>query len=69
MKIKEGEKIPDSKVFILSNKEPKEVSLLEIIGKHKVILFGIPGAFTQTCSAKHLPSFLNSIEQIRKKKY
>ena len=66
MKIKEGEKLPDAKVFIL-DKDPKEISLKQIIGDDKVILFGLPGAFTRTCSAKHLPGFINAIDQIKKK--
>ena len=66
MKIKEGEKLPDAKVFIL-DKDPKEISLKQIIGDDKVILFGLPGAFTRTCSAKHLPGFINASEEIKKK--
>ena len=66
MKIKEGEKLPDAKVFIL-DKDPKEISLKQIIGDDKVILFGLPGAFTRTCSAKHLPGFINATNQIKKK--
>lgn len=67
MKIKEGEKIPNSKVFIMSKDGPKEISMHEVIGKEKVILFGVPGAFTPTCSAKHLPSFINSMDEVKKK--
>ena len=67
MKIKEGEKIPNNKVFILSKEGPKEVSLGDFIGEDKVILFGLPGAFTPTCSAKHLPSFVNSMDKVKKK--
>ena len=67
MKIKEGEKLPNSKVFILSKDGPKEISMGEIIGQDKVILFGLPGAFTPTCSAKHLPGFINSMDEIKKK--
>ena len=67
MKIKEGEKIPNSKVFILSEEVPKEISLGDFIGGDKVILFGVPGAFTPTCSAKHLPSFVNSMDKVIKK--
>ena len=66
MKIKEGEKLPDAKVFIL-DKDPKEISLKQIIGDDKVILFGLPGAFTPTCSTKHLPGFINATDQIKKK--
>ncbi len=67
MKIKEGEKIPNSKVFILSKEGPKEVFIGDFIGADKVILFGLPGAFTPTCSAKHLPSFVNSMDKVKKK--
>ena len=66
MKIKEGDLLPDAKVFIL-DKDPKEISLKQIIGDDKVILFGLPGAFTRTCSAKHLPGFINATDQIKKK--
>lgn len=67
MKIKEGEKIPNSKVFVLSTEGPKEISIGDFIGGGKVILFGIPGAFTPTCSTKHLPSFVNSMGKVKKK--
>jgi len=68
MKIKEGEKLPNSKVFILSKDGPKEISMGEIIEQDKVILFGLPGAFTPTCSVKHLPGFINSMDEIKKKR-
>ena len=67
MKIKEGEKLPNSKVFMMSENGPKEISISEVVCQDKVILFGLPGAFTPTCSAKHLPSFVNSVDQIKKK--
>ena len=66
MKIKKGDKLPDAKVFVLE-KDPKEVSIKEIVGDEKVILFGLPGAFTPTCSAKHLPGFVIAIDQLKKK--
>ena len=66
MKIKKGDKLPDAKVFILE-KDPKEVSIKKIVGNEKVILFGLPGAFTPTCSAKHLPGFIIAIDQLKKK--
>ena len=67
MKIKEGEKIPSSKVFILSQNNPKEIFIEEIIEKDKIIIFGLPGAFTPTCSTKHLPGFIKSMDEIKKK--
>ena len=66
MKIKKGDKLPDAKVFILE-KDPKEVSIKKIVGNEKVILFGLPGAFTPTCSAKHFPGFIIAIDQLKKK--
>ena len=66
MKIKSGEKLPDAKVFIF-DKDPKEISIKQIIGDDKVIIFGIPGAFTPTCSTKHLPGFLTSDNQLNTK--
>ena len=66
MKIKKGDKLPDAKVFILEP-DPKEVSIKKIVGNEKVILFGLPGAFTPTCSAKHLPGFIIAIDQLKKK--
>ena len=66
MKIKEGDQLPDAQVFIL-DKDPKEISLKQIIGEDKVILFGLPGAFTPTCSAKHLPGFINATDQLKTK--
>ena len=66
MKIKKGDKLPDAKVFILDN-DPKEVSIKQIIGDEKTILFGLPGAFTPTCSAKHLPGFVMATDQLKEK--
>ena len=70
MKIKEGDKLPDAKVFVINmNKEyeHKEMSTSEILNKDKIILFGLPGAFTPGCSKKHLPSFLESTEKLKEK--
>ena len=70
MKIKEGDKLPDSKVFIIDiDKEyvHQEISTNEILNKGKIILFGLPGAFTPGCSKKHLPSFLESKTKLKEK--
>lgn len=66
MKIQKGDKLPDAKVFIL-DKDPKEVSIKQIIGDEKTILFGLPGAFTPTCSVKHLPGFAMATDQLKEK--
>ena len=66
MKLKKGDKLPDAKVFIF-DQNPKETSIKEIVGEDKVIIFGLPGAFTPTCSAKHLPGFIASSDQLKAK--
>ena len=66
MKIKKGDKLPDAKVFIFNN-EPKEVSIKQIVGSKKIILFGLPGAFTPTCSEKHLPGFVVATDKLKEK--
>ena len=66
MKLKKGDKLPDAKVFVLE-KDPKELSIKEAIGDDKVIIFGLPGAFTPTCSAKHLPGFIKASDELKKK--
>ena len=70
MRINEGDKLPNTKVFVINmNKEyeHKEISTSEILNKDKIILFGLPGAFTPGCSKKHLPSFLKSTEKLKEK--
>jgi len=70
MKIKEGDRLPEAKVLVIDiNKEyeHKETSTSEILNKDKIILFGLPGAFTPACSKKHLPSFIESAEKLKEK--
>ena len=70
MKIKMGDKIPEAKIFVIDMSkeyEHKEVSTSEILNKDRIILFGLPGAFTPGCSKKHLPSFINCSAELRKK--
>ena len=66
MKIKIGDSLPDANVFVLE-KDPKQKTIKEIIANEKTILFGLPGAFTPTCSVKHLPSFINASKIIKEK--
>jgi len=64
MKLKVKDKIPDAKIFHLANSEPKEQNISEILGSNKIILFGLPGAFTATCSKFHLPGFVSNAQKI-----
>jgi len=58
MTIKVGDSIPAVKVTQATAEGPKEVTLSEMFAGKTVVLFGVPGAFTPTCSAKHLPGFV-----------
>ena len=68
MKIKVGEKIPSIDFFHIDNiGAVKKVRSTELLSKQKAILIGVPGAFTKVCSAKHLPGYVNSFEEAKKK--
>jgi peroxiredoxin len=67
MTIKVGEQIPSMKLMMGTPEGPKETSTDEIFKGKKVVLFAVPGAFTPTCSAKHLPGFVQNSEAMRTK--
>jgi peroxiredoxin len=67
MTIKVGDSIPSAKLRHMTAEGPKEITTDEIFKGKKVVLFAVPGAFTPTCSAKHLPSFLQNAAAIKAK--
>ena len=67
MKLKIKDQIPDTEIFHLVDGEPQKNKLSEIIGKGKIVLFGLPGAFTSTCSKLHLPGFVVNADKIKAK--
>jgi peroxiredoxin len=67
MTVKVGDKVPSAKLKQMSAEGPKDVSTDELFGGKKVALFALPGAFTPTCSAKHLPGFIEKAEELKKK--
>ena len=58
MKLKENDNVPNSEIFILENGEPTKKNIQELLKGKKAIIFGLPGAYTSVCSAKHLPGFV-----------
>lgn len=58
MTIAKGDKIPAVTLKTMTADGPKEITTDEIFAGKTVVLFGLPGAFTPTCSAKHLPGFV-----------
>jgi peroxiredoxin (alkyl hydroperoxide reductase subunit C) len=55
--IKTGDKLPSMKLMVATPDGPREADTAELLGRGKIVLFAVPGAFTPTCSAKHLPGF------------
>ncbi len=67
MTIKVGEKLPEANFKIMTADGPAAVSTDEYFGGVKVALFAVPGAFTPTCHAKHLPGFVDNVEKFKAK--
>ncbi len=67
MTIKVGDTIPSMKLMVATADGPKEISTDEIFKGKKVVLFAVPGAFTPTCSAKHLPGFVQNADALKSK--
>ena len=67
MAIKAGERMPSGKLKTMTKEGPKDVTTDELFKGKKVVLFSVPGAFTPTCDAKHLPGFVQLAEQIHAK--
>ena len=67
MAIKVGDKIPAAKLQIKTKDGVQTKTTDEIFGGKRVVLFALPGAFTPTCSAKHLPGFVNNHQALKSK--
>lgn len=75
MAIKVGERLPDGKLMETTEFDsatqcamgPKEVNVGEATKGKKVAIFGLPGAYTPTCSAKHVPSYVHNLDQLKQK--
>ena len=67
MKLKENDKIPYSEIFVLENGEPIKKNIEKLLKNKKAVIFGLPGAYTSICSAKHLPGYINMYQQFKDK--
>jgi len=74
MTIKVGDKLPPGKLSEYVEVEtagcpvgPNELSVEDVTRGRKVVIFGLPGAFTPTCSAKHVPSYLAHLDALKAK--
>lgn len=62
--IAESEKLPETTLKLITEDGSRDVTTTEFFGGRKVVLFGVPGAFTPTCSNNHLPGFLENHDAI-----
>jgi peroxiredoxin len=67
MSIKVGDRIPSVALMHMTEKGPSPVTTDELFGKKKVVLFAVPGAYTPTCSARHLPGYVEHAGDFKKK--
>jgi len=67
MTIKVGDKLPAGTLFEMRDEGPKPVSVAELTAGKRVAIFGLPGAFTPTCSALHVPGYVVQADQIKAK--
>jgi peroxiredoxin len=67
MAVKVGDKLPQATFTTMGPEGPKPITSEELTGGKTVALFAVPGAFTPTCSAKHLPGFKEKAAELRDK--
>ena len=67
MTIEVGDKIPTATLRQMTADGPQEISTEQLFSGKKVVVFGLPGAFTPTCSAKHVPGFVQHAGEIKSK--
>ena len=71
--IKIGERVPDATVYESTEfgeacpLSPKKVSVAEALAGKKVVIFGLPGAYTPTCSARHVPGYVANLDKLKGK--
>lgn len=65
--IKEGDKLPEATFLTPSADGPQEVTTAGLFGGKKAVLFGVPGAFTPTCHANHLPGYVKHFDALKAK--
>lgn len=67
MSIQAGEQMPTGSFGVMTNDGPGQLTTDELFSGKKVVLFSVPGAFTPTCSMKHLPGFKDQAAALQAK--
>ena len=65
MTIQKGDRLPDVPLAVATSEGPKPTTSGEYFAGKKVALFAVPGAFTPTCSARHLPSYVEKAQDLK----
>lgn len=65
MSIQVGERMPQGKFRVMSAEGPRDLTTDELFQGKRVLLFSVPGAFTPTCNAKHLPGYVAHADELR----
>jgi peroxiredoxin len=67
MTIKAGDRMPEGKFKTMGEKGPQDLTTAQLFDGKRVVLFSVPGAFTPTCDAKHLPGYIELADKLRAK--
>ena len=67
MAIQVGERLPNIELQVMGSNGPEKVQTGDLFARKKVVLFAVPGAFTPTCSAAHLPGFVVDADKLKAK--
>ena len=67
MMIKVGDKLPNGTLYEMGEDGPKPLSVADLTQGKRIVFFGLPGAFTPTCSALHVPGYVAQAEKIKAK--
>lgn len=65
MTVQVGDQIPEATLKVMGEKGPQDLTTKELFGGKKVVLFAVPGAFTPTCSAAHLPGYVVNADKFK----
>jgi peroxiredoxin len=67
MTITTGDNLPNATLLLMGDDGPTSVTMVEKLTDRKVVIFGLPGAYTGTCSTAHVPSFMRTAEAFKAK--
>ena len=67
MNINENDNLPNSEIFVIEDGVPVKKNIEDLFKNKKIVIFGLPGAYTSLCSSKHLPGYVNMSAKYKEK--